>query len=412
MYSYIGLNAGGEEEQGRLEAGSEKEVALLLRERSIFLLKVREGDQLRPDGNFASGILKALDLLRPGRFLPVTAMDRVAFFRQIALMLRAGYTLVSALEAGSEMQQKHGLRRAVNRMSDRIRRGASFSAGMADEKKIFSPMIANLVSSGEQSGNLDSILERLADNIERSKDLKRQLLAAMFYPSIVLLSSFFVVFVLVTYVVPRFAAFLAARNAVLPRSTQLLMDFSDWAVYWGGPAAVVAGIGVFFILAACTTRPGKRVVDRVILSVPIIGKAVLFASMAQSGWSLSMLLKSGFTALESLRITSGVLGNLAVGDCFKKASDGLLKGQPLSRTFRQPHIPPMMRRMAAVGEKSGQLDTVMQDVGEYYQKELVAKVKFITIMIEPVMILLAGGIVLFVYLSLFQAVMAISKRGM
>jgi type IV pilus assembly protein PilC len=146
--------------------------------------------------------------------------------------------------------------------------------------------------------------------------------------------------------------------------------------------------------------------------VPVVGSAILFASMAQAGWSLSMLLKSGVTALESLRITSGVIKNLAVSDCFENAANGLLTGRSLSKTFEQPHIPLMVRHMAALGESSGQLDSVMHDVGEYYQKELAAKVKLIAVMIEPMLILVVGGMVGFVYFSFFQAVMSVSKGGM
>jgi len=172
------------------------------------------------------------------------------------------------------------------------------------------------------------------------------------------------------------------------------------------------GISIFCILAAYTTQPGKKIIDRCILALPLVGNAILLAAMAQAGWSLSMLLKSGVTALESLRITSGVIGNLAISECFKTAAEGLLEGRSLSKTFQQPHIPMMMRHMAAVGENSGELDIVMHDVGEYYQKELVAKVRLMTVMVEPMLILMAGCLVFFVYYSLFQAVMSVSKGGM
>ena len=411
VYSYIGLDAAGNEQQGQIEAESQKEVARILRERSVFLLKVQEGEGINLKGNPILRVFRLFSMLNPSRFAPVGSGDLVVLFRQLALMLRAGFTLVTALEACYELQAKHVMRSVVRKLARNIRRGESFSASMAREKKLFSPMIVNLVASGEQSGNLDSILERMAENMEQTKELKRQLMAAMFYPSFVLTVSLGVVVVLVVYVIPRFAAFLSARNAVLPASTQYLLLVSDWALYWGGPLAVLVGAGVFSTLAAYTTPPGKRVVDRFILGLPLVGKAVSLAAMAQAGWSLSMLLRSGLTALESLRITSSVINNRAISISFKKAAEGLLDGRSLSKTFDQPHIPLMMRHMAAVGENSGELDTVMHDVGEYYQKELVAKVKFLTVMIEPVLIMTAGTLVGYVYFALFQAVMSVSKGG-
>ena len=412
VFSYVGLDDKGKEQSGTVDADSARDAARILRHRSVFVLKVVEGEQLLVERGFFAELFRVLALLLPHRHAPVGATDLVVFFRQTALMLRAGYTLVTALDASVDMVAKHRLKRSIKRMADEIRRGSSFSSMLAREKSIFSPMVAKLVASGEQSGNLDLILDRLAGSIERSKELKRQLAAAMVYPTFIMLSSVGVVIFLVVGVIPRFAKFLTARSAELPASTQLLMDISDWAVTWGGYLAGVAGIGLFFVLASYTTKPGKAVIDKVILVIPVVGTAVQFASMAQAGWTLSMLLRSGVTALDSLRITVGVISNRAVALCFDKAARGILEGRSLSRSFAQPHITMMMRHMAAVGESSGQLDTVMADVGEYYQKELSAKVKFISLMVEPTLILFVGGMVGFVYYAFFQAVMSVSKGGM
>jgi type II secretory pathway component PulF len=412
LFSYSGLDAKGVEQKGQIEADSEKDVVRILRERSIYVLKVREGGGAGGGDGFRDGYRRILQYLSPRQYARIGTVDLVMFFRQMALMLRAGYTLVAALEVNYEMVPKLRLRRALKRMTDEIRRGSSFSAMIAEEKKIFPAMIANLVASGEQSGNLDTILDRLADGLERSRELKRQLVAALIYPSFVLLASIGVVIFLVVGVIPRFATFLTARNAELPGSTQLLMDVSDWALTYGTPLAVVAGLATFGVLAAYTTVPGKRAVDRVILALPVVGTAVLFAAMAQAAWSLAMLLKSGVTALHSLNIVSSVIDNRVISDCFRCAADGLLEGRALSKAFDQAHIPLMMRHMMAVGESSGQLETVMDSVGEYYQKELSAKVKIIALSIEPTLILMVGAMVGFVYYAFFQAVMSVSKGGM
>lgn len=411
LYSYRGVDAGGTEQRGQLEAENERAVVRQLRDRAIYVLKVQEGPMAGPWSSLLAGLGLVGGYLRPGRYAPVGSADLVLLFRQLALMLRAGYTLVTALEANLDMVPKMRLRRALRRMSDEIRRGSSFSAQLAREKGIFSPMIANLVASGEQSGNLDAILDRLADSLERSRELKFQLVSALVYPCFVLLVSMGVVAFLFFGVIPRFATFLSARKAALPASTQLLMKTSDWLVSYGGPLAAVLGLVVFAIMAAYTTRPGKRFLDGIVLRLPVVGSAVLFAAMAQSGWSLSMLLQSGVTVLGALRIVCGVVGNLAISDCFSRAAADLLEGRPLSKAFDKPHIPQMMRHMVAVGESSGQLDTVMDSVGQYYQKALAAKVKLISLLIEPVLIVFVGSIVGFVYFSFFQALVAVSKGG-
>lgn len=412
IFSYTALDGRGQNQQGQVDAKDAKEARRVLRERSLYVLELREGTWSRSGGSLAARVKGLLPLLNPRQYLSVGAGDLVLLFRQTALMLRAGYTLVTALDANCEMVEKAQLRRALRRMSDEIRKGAGFSVVVAREKKIFTPMIANLIASGEQSGNLDSILERLADNLEKGRELKQQLVAAMLYPSFVLIAAVGVVIFLVVGVIPRFATFLTARNAELPASTQMLMDVSGWMLDNGRMILIVSGSAIFSILAAVTTPRGKRIVDRVILAIPVLGGAIQASAMAQVGWSLSMLLSSGVTALESLRITGGVITNLAVSDCFKRAAAGLLEGKPLSKAFEQPHITLMMRNMAAVGESSGQLDAVMHGVGEYYQKELAAKVKVIAVMIEPMLIVMVGGMVGFVYYAFFQAVMSVSKGGM
>jgi len=412
VFSYTGLDGRGQNQQGQVEAKDVKEARRLLRERAIYVLELREGTWARSGGGLRARLRTVAALLNPGQYLKVKAGDLVVFFRQTALMLRSGYTLVTALDANCEMVAKIRLKRALRRMSDEIRKGAGFSAVVAREKNIFSPMVANLIASGEQSGNLDSILERLADNLEKSRELKQQLFSAMLYPSFVLIAAVGVVIFLVVGVIPRFATFLSARNATLPGSTQMLMDVSAWALDHGKVLGIVAGSVIFGILVAMTQPKGKQVIDRVLLAIPVIGGAIRASAMAQAGWCLAMLLSSGVTALESLRITGGVIGNLAVSHCFRRAAEGLLEGKPLSKAFEQPHITLMMRNMAAVGESSGQLDTVMHGVGEYYQKELAAKVKMISIMIEPMLIVMVGGMVGFVYYAFFQAVMSVSNRGM
>ena len=413
LFSYSGLDAGGAPQSGRIEARDGREARGLLREQGVFVLELYEGlDETLGNEGIGRRGRRFLALLHPRPVLPGGAGDLVIFVRQGALVLRAGFTLVNALDAIGEMEIKGRLRRAIRRMSDEIRRGAGFSTALAREKAIFSRMVVSLAASGEQSGNLDAILDRLSDNMARTRELKRQLISAMFYPLFVLIAAIAVVVFLMVGVIPRFAVFLAARHASLPASTQLLMDISAWAVDYGKIIAIVAGSLVFAVLALYTNRRGKLLIDRAILAIPLVGTAVLYSAMALSGWSMGMLLTSGVTALESLRITSTLIGNLALSKCLQRAAERLLAGRSLSRALDQTHIPLMMRHMAMVGESSGQLDTVMQDVGEYYQKELTAKVKIIAVMIEPTLIIVVGGLVGFVYFAFFQAVISVSKGGM
>ena len=413
IYAYTALNTQGQEQQSQIETANSSDAVRILREQKIFVLQIVEGEADLLSGRISMGrFRKLISILSPGQYLPVSNGDLVLYFHQISLMLRSGHPVVAALDASKDMVSKRALRMATGRMSERIRRGKSFSAVLAEEKKIFAPIVAKLIASGEQSGNLDSILDRVAMSLERSKDLKRQLLSAMAYPGIVLFFAIGVVIFLVAGVIPKFAIFLTSRRVSLPASTQLLLDISGWFQDWGVQLSIVLGVALFATLASYTTAMGKRIIDRIMLYIPLVGRAISHAAMAQAGWTLAMLLKSGVTILQALQVTSGVTGNRIIADCFDHAASQLLEGKNLSRAFGQAHIPILMQHMAVVGESSGQLDVVMNDVGEYYQKELAALVKLLTVMIEPALILGVGGMVGFVYYSFFQAVMAVSTRGM
>ncbi len=407
VFSYTGLNERGQEIKGEIDSENEKIAVRQLREQGIFVLKVEP--QKLDLRELAALILSYLKLTR---YLPVGTDDLVMLFRQTALMLRSGYTLVTTLEANIHMVSKFRLERALRRMEDGIRRGETFSSQLAKEKGIFSPVVANLVASGEQSGSIESILERLADSMERTKDLKRQVMAAMFYPGFVLLVTIGVVIFLVMGVIPRFEKFLSAKGADIPASTQLLLDISDFALTYAAPGGIVGGALLFAILAAYTTKPGKRVIDRVLLAIPVLGKAILFGAMAQLCWTLSMLLASGVTVIESLRIGSRVVSNGALSACIAASAEQLLDGVSLSKSFEQRLLPTLVRHMAAVGENSGELETVMHGLGVYYQRELSSKVKLIAVAIEPMLILCVGGMVFFVYYAFFKAVLAVSTGGM
>ena len=407
VFSYTGLNERGQEIKGEIDSENEKAAVRQLREQGIFVLKV---EPQKLDLRELAGLV--LSYLKVTRYLPVGTDDLVMLFRQTALMLRSGYTLVTTLEANIHMVSKFRLERALKRMEDGIRRGETFSSQLAKEKGIFSPVVANLVASGEQSGSIEAILERLADSMERTKDLKRQVMAAMFYPSFVLLVTIGVVIFLVLGVIPRFEKFLSAKGADIPASTQLLLDISDFALTYAAPGGIVGGTLLFIILAAYTTKPGKRVIDRVLLMIPVLGKAILFGAMAQLCWTLSMLLASGVTVIESLRIGSRVIHNGALSACVANSAEQLLDGVSLSKSFEQRLLPTLVRHMAAVGENSGELETVMHGLGVYYQRELSSKVKLIAVAIEPMLILCVGGMVFFVYYAFFKAVLAVSTGGM
>lgn len=409
LYGYIALDGQGIEQCGEVEARDEREARAQLRSRQLRVVHLQEG-ALPAEGGWGVRVLEFIAPLLPRSWLPVRGPDLALLFRQLALMLRAGHTLVHALDACARLTPKLRARALVRGLAERLRGGHNLSEAMRLAGRPFTPLMIALVGSGETSGELDTVLGRLADDLERRTELRRQLASALTYPVIVLLAAVGVVTFLVVTVIPRFATYLAGRGKEVPGPAQALLDISAWLTEWGPLVTLGAALAVFALLAARTHALGRRLSDRFVLMIPVVGSTLVAAAMAQAAWTLALLVRSGATVLESLQVSAQVVGNRALGAAFERAGESVLAGRSVSAALSQVIVPPLMRHMAEVGESSGELDTVMEAVGAYYRKELDARVKLLSAMIEPLLILFVGGIVGFVYFAFFQAVMTVSSR--
>jgi len=403
-FKYKAVNQQGKEVKGTIEANSPTEASGLLRSRSYQVLNVEAAENLT--------LLQTVNKIKASvsikRYTSPGTADLVMLFRQLALMLRAGNTLMQGLELCSEMTEKLRLRKALVNILVSIQGGASFAVAIEREGSKFPPLVAKLIASGEASGELQTTLERLSDSLERSAALKRQFISSMVYPTMVTLAAVGVTLFLAISIVPKFAKLLEGKSQSLPGSTQLMMDVSGWLIDNGLFLGIGIGGGIFLLLAWYTTKKGKSVIDRGLLYIPFIGSSLRTSSMAQMGWTMSLLLGSGLTVLEALRVVNSIVGNDRLAQCFSHASDQILSGRSLAVGLQQNHIPMMVQHMAGIGERSGELEHVMKELGQYYQDQSELRIKRMISMIEPAMTLVIGGLVGFVYLAFFKAMMQVS----
>lgn len=406
-YSYVGLNQQGKELRGQLESADLNQARVTLRGQGLRILELAAGSG---DHRSVRDMLRALvRWLHTG--LSVRNSDMMLFYRQMQLMLRAGHTILEALEAAGRLAGRPRLTLVLHRCAERISAGSSFSAALAKEPSIFPRIAIKLAEAGEASGELDAVFERLAALTERRADVRRQLLTALTYPAIVTLVSIGVIGFLVGSVVPRFAVFLQARGKAVPWAAKTMMDIADWLGRWGislvmALAALIVGFVVLRRLPAFLLLS-----DRFLLRVPVLGGTLMSAAIAQVSWTFGLLLKSRLTVLEALRSVSQVAGNAALTRALHQAAEQVLEGRALTVALARNPIPALVQHMAAIGERSGEMEAVMEALGNHYQKELDARVKFLSSMIEPLLTLLIGGLVGFVYYAFFQAVLAVSTGG-
>jgi len=407
-FIYKALDQQGNETKGSIEAGSENEARSILRTKSLHILKLRSDRNQQSPKELISTVFSYLSIQR---YRKANTSDLVLFFRQIALMLRSGNTLMQAIEAISQMTTKVRFKKALVRMLVSIQGGSSFAQAIEKEGSMFPPLVAKLVASGEASGELQVILERLAINLGRSAEIKRQFITAMFYPTFVSIAAIGVTTFLAMSVIPKFATMLEGKSSQLPEATQMMMDFSSYMVDNGAFIFSIIGVAIFLIFAAYTTKPGKNVIDKILIRTPLIGSSIQSSAMAQTGMTMSLLLRSGLTVLETLKVIAHIMPNTAMALCFNRAGEKILSGQTLTVGLNQPLIPQMVQHMAGIGEKSGELDQVMDELGNYFQAQTESRLKAMIAMIEPAMTVIIGGLVGFVYYAFFKAMMQVSAGG-
>lgn len=402
-FAYQALSRTGEELSGKMQADSTSAVAQALRTEGLRVLQIKER---RRSGFLGQENFK--DWLATQRSVSTDAM--IFFYRQMAFMLRAGLPLAECLQLASSQISSPRLNLALRLMYRDIENGQPLSASLRKHRDVFSDIAINLVVAGESTGELDVIMERLAVHLEKKSQLRKQLINALIYPVMVILAAIGVATFMVVAIIPKFAQFIQGRGKRLPESTQALIDGAAFLRENGFIILAVAIAVILFVFILYKTYKGRRIIDRVVLSMPVMGKPVIYASMAQMNWALSILMRSGITIFDSLKITADLLANKIYSDKLKSASDKVMAGRDLASSIKHPQIPEIVTHMTAIGERTGSLDRIQQELGVYYQELLEVVIKRLSAMIEPVMILVIGVMVGFVYFAFFQALFALAGR--
>ncbi|HBP18478.1 MAG TPA: hypothetical protein DEA08_11935 [Planctomycetes bacterium] len=396
--AYLALDESGREVSGTVEAPHRGAAAAQLRGQGLFPLELQEL------GSSGSDEREGLDLSCGFS----TSGDRVLFLKQLGLMLRSGLTLLQGLDALARTGQRRGLREVAQRLSAAVQAGTPFSSAL-ERERAFPALVAQLVRTAEATGELEVACQRAADYIDRRAALVYQLLSALCYPALVLLGACGVFWFMTTEVVPKFAAFLAGRGRTLPWTTQQLMDLSAFLVAHG--ATVLYGIAAALaaLVLLWRTERGRAVLDRLLVRVPGLGHLLRTAAMAHLGHTLGMLLRSGLPLLEALRVLADSCGNRGYRAVFERAAERVVHGSSLAESVAHPTVTPLIQQLVGIGERSGSLDDVLEEAGRFYEERLQRLLRVLSGLVEPVVIVLVGGMVGFVYISFFQALFSLAR---
>lgn len=405
LFSYTALTSSGSELAGKQQAADLNSAMRDLRDRGLRVLEIKPA---RGSSGFL-GQANFSDWLASQRSVSSSAL--IFFFRQMSFMLRAGLPIMQALELANSQVSSSRLKLTLRLMLKDIESGHALSLAMKKHKDVFPKMAINLTYAGENTGDLDAIMERLAVHLEKKSAIRAHMINAMIYPTIVVIASIGVATFLVVKIIPKFAEFLLARGKGLPPSTQTLIDISTYTRENG---IFIIGGAIAFIVAIILlyqTQRGRYFVDSVLLRIPVIGAMLITGAMAQMTWALSTLLASGVTVYDALKVTAELIGNRVYSDNLNNASEKILTGKDMASSLQHRQMPVLVLQMIAVGERTGSLDRILQEMGSYYGQLLETAIKRLSAMIEPAMILLIGGMVGFVYYAFFQALFSLVSRG-
>jgi type IV pilus assembly protein PilC len=403
LYEYTTVDAGGNQVNLTIEAPDQRSAVAELRSRRKLVLSIEEA-AVAAQNEAAAYELSWLDYLTV-----VNLADIAVFFRQLASLLNSGVTLVNSLFVLEEQEKKGRLRKMIGRMRLDIQSGTSLLKAVQRYPKVFDSRVCGMVDAGEASGTLGVMLDRVATHLEEDAAFRSQLITGAIYPSIVIVVVVVVVAFLVGFVIPKITPLLNLKAQKLPWNTQLIIDVSNWfKVYWRHFFAGV-GLGGVLIWFAYRSMAGLRYwTDRLKTRIPVVGPVFYHSVVVQFTRNLSTLIGSGVSVLESLRIVQGILRNAAAQKVVETMETHILRGDNLSTPIKAaPYIfPPMVASMVAVGEETGSVDKSLAIAADIHEKILQTYITRLTAMIEPILIIVLGGIVGFVAFALISGILA------
>ena len=397
VFVYTGKSLRGQVLHGEVVADTAKLAIAILRKRQILVTRLEEK---------CKGLLHGGNWLERLRAPRVKSQDLLAFTQQFATMLKAGIPLLECLS----MLERHSGSSALRQILTQVRRDVERGVGLAEALKkhpyVFNEFYVNMIEVGEATGLMDSILIRLGTYIERQATLKGKVFSALAYPATLFGVAIFVFLFMLIWVVPLFDQMFAELGDALPWLTQVVLDVSLWI------QSYVHLIGMVFIALISVgvrfgyTDQGKHLIDRLLLTLPLIHRVVRASTVVQFTRTLGMLLNSGVSILDGLLIAGKVSGNRIVEEVIKDVRMRIREGETIAKPLSRSHVfPPMVTQMIHIGETTGSLDTLLDQIADFYEQELNRTISIFTSMLEPAVILLIGlGIGLLVvamYLPLF-----------
>ena len=413
MYAFKGVGASGKSVAGVRDAESPKALRQLLRKDGVLITscELSKGGKAAKAQNAAKGGLSR-DVDFGGVFGGVKKVEIAAFTRQMSTLIKAGIPLAEALGALVEQLNNVRFKSAIAEVRSAVNEGSSLADALAKHPRLFDALYVSMVRAGEIAGNLDEVLVRLADFLESSQKLKSKIQGAMIYPIIMVVVGIAIMTLLMVKVIPEITQMIAQQGKTLPANTRFLIATSNFLGRNFLLLLVLTIAGIIGFLQWSRSATGKPVWHRFILKLPGIGELARTINVGRFARTLGTMLQSGVPMLRSLETAKEIVGNVMIQDAIENAKKAVTEGESLAQTLKKSgQFPATMIHMTAVGERAGQLEQMLDRIATTYEAEVDTKLTRFTSMLEPMMVLVMGGSVAFIVISIMQPIMDLGQLG-
>ncbi|OGC49766.1 hypothetical protein A2716_00170 [candidate division WWE3 bacterium RIFCSPHIGHO2_01_FULL_40_23] len=392
LFNYLAKDQAGKQITGAVDAANETAAIALIRSKNLYVISLIKKER--------ESLTEVVSDIRG-----VPSSEKVAFTRQLATMTAAGLPLPKSLEVLALQSSNQKMKKIITECLRDVEGGSPLSVSVGKFPKVFSPTYKALLRAGEASGKMQEILLRLADTMEAQQEFRSKFKAAMVYPIIVVITMIVVVIIMMVFVIPKLSAMYKSLNAELPLPTLILLGISNFTVnYWWLILFLGIGFGTGFVYFK-NTDMGKDLLSRLIFKMPIIGKITKEKELTEFTQTFSLLIGSGIPIVEALQIVSEVVENTLYKVSLENAAKSVEKGYTLSKFLKtDENFPPVVSQMIAVGEETGSLDTIMEKLSHYFATETDNAVKGLSTAIEPIILVLLGGMVGLLILSIITPI--------
>lgn len=393
-YNYTARTPDGALKKDRFRAPDEKALAEHLKTQGLILTSSKE---IKKGGAFS---LKTM----MNKFGRVPVVQKIFFTQNLAVMIRTGFSLAMALNTLAIQASNKKLKLTIEEVKRDVENGVSFSNALSKHKTIFSELFVNMIAAGEVSGKLDEVLGYLTKQMRKEHQLVAKVRSAMMYPSVVVVAMFGIGIVMMVTIVPQITGIYTQSDLQLPLPTRLLIFVSNTMINQG----IYIGLGmiglIYAFLKAKKTKKGKRLWDTLLLKTPILGTIIKKINLARFTRTLSSLLKTDIPIVQTFQIIAKTLGNSQYAESMLESSESVKKGISIVKTFeKKPKLfPTIVSQMISVGEESGTLDTISEEIANFYEEDVDTTMNGLSSIIEPVLMLIIGGVVAVVALAVLM----------